>query len=81
MGGRDSSVAEHQIYDWKIMGLSLSHPAAEISPPESTFSADSYFAICSTPMLPLVILPKVQVASYSLTHMHPMCAASSKITL
>ena len=45
--------------------------AEEFSTPGSTFCADSYFSICSTPMLlqqhlkDPVILPKVQVAGYS----------------
>ena len=40
----------------------------DISAPGSTFCADSYFDIHSTPVLPQkipVILPKVQVAGYS----------------
>ena len=39
----------------------------EFSSPGSTFCADSYFGICSSPMLPkiLFILPKLHVAGYS----------------
>ena len=38
--------------------------AGEFSSPGSTFCADSYFGIRSTPVLP-VMLPKVQVSGYS----------------
>ena len=50
--------------------------AGELSSPWSTFCADSYFGIRSTPVLPqqhvkiLVILPKVQSACYIQTLMH-----------
>ena len=58
----------------------------EFSSPWSTFCADSYFGIRSTPVLPQqhikipVILPKVQVAGYSFTHMYPTYVASNEVT-
>ena len=50
--------------------------AGEFSSPESAFCVDSYFGVRSTAVLPqwhvkdTVILPKVQIAGYSSTHMH-----------
>ena len=54
--------------------------------PGPTFCADSYFSIRSTPVLQQqvkipVILPKVEVAGYSLTHMHPPKMALNEVTL
>ena len=37
-------------FDWRLS--SKSYPAGEFSSPGSTFCADSYFGICSTPVLP-----------------------------
>ena len=55
----------------------------ECSSPGSTFCADSHFGICyhSSMWTILVILPKVQVAGYSWTHMHTTHVASSEVTL
>ena len=39
--------------------------AGEVSSPESTFCADSYFGIHSIPVKVPVVIPKVQVAGYS----------------
>ena len=39
--------------------------AGEVSSPGSTFCADSYFGIRSSPVKVPVVIPKVQVAGYS----------------
>ena len=48
---RDSLVVEHPNCDQKVMGLSLGRNEGKLSSPVSTFCADSYFHICSIPVL------------------------------
>ena len=53
MVGRDSSVVERRTRDRKVAGSSPAvERAGEISSPGSAFSADSYFCVRSTPVLP-----------------------------
>ena len=51
-GGKDSLVVERRTHDWKVAGSSPGRSGGKFSSPVSSFCADSYFGIRSTPVLP-----------------------------
>ena len=75
---RDSSVNEHGTHDQTVTGSIPGRTGERISSPGSIFCTDSYFSICSAPVLPqerikiLIILPKCrwQVTLTAKTYMH-----------
>ena len=55
---------EHRTRDWKLGVRIPATPAGEFSSPGSTFCADSYFGICSTPPPPPPPPPRVTAVAH-----------------